>query len=294
MKPLPSAIARHALAIYFALAFAISWGGVLLVIGGPGAVPGTKAETDRLFPLAYVAMLAGPSLAGILMTWMTRWRVGLPTCALALVAAPVVTTVVLLTLSLGSRDFLPAIFSVPDPWPLLGFGLVVALGAGTFEEIGWTGFATPALRARHGVIGGGLFLGMMWGAWHILVNLWASGADDGRISTTFMLPVLLSTVGLGMLPAYRVLMTQVHDRTGSLLVAMLMHASLTGSLILLRPAANGVALVVYEVVWAGVMWAVIAAIRVRSQSSAAASGRTSRSSKRIRNPERPGAVVSRP
>ena len=46
---------------------------------------------------------------------------------------------------------------------------------------------------------------------------------------------------VGQLPAYRVLMVWVYDRTGSLLVAMLMHASLTACTLILTPSATGVA-----------------------------------------------------
>jgi hypothetical protein len=279
MTPFKATLGRHALAIYFVLAFAISWGGVLLVIGGPAGVPGTKEETDRLFPLAFLAMLAGPSLAGILMTLLTqgrsglrelrsrllRWRVGPRVYALSLLTAPLLTTVVLLSLSLFSRDFLPAIFGAADKLTLLLFGVIVGLGAGIFEELGWTGFATPRLRKRHGPLAAGLFLGMLWGAWHILVNLWASGTPTGEVSPTFMLPVLLSTAGLGMLPVYRVLMVWVYERTGSLLVGMLMHVSLTASLIILRPAATGMARVVYELVWAGTLWAIMATIAIQAR-----------------------------
>jgi membrane protease YdiL (CAAX protease family) len=263
---------RHPLATYFVLAFALSWSGVLLVIGGLAGVPGTKEETDRLFPFAFLAMLAGPSLAGILTTvlaqgkagvlelWsrLARWRVGARWYAVAFLTAPVLTTAVLLSLSLISRDFMPGVFAATERTSLLTFGLVVGLGAGVFEELGWTGFATPRLAPRHSVLAGGLFLGMVWGAWHLLVNLWASGTPTGGISATFMLPVLLSTAGLGMLPAYRVLMVWVYARTGSLLVGMLMHVSLTASLLVLRPAATGMALVVYELAWAGALWAVMA------------------------------------
>jgi hypothetical protein len=41
---------------------------------------------------------------------------------------------------------------------------------------------------------------------------------------------------------------------------MLMHVSLTATLIILRPAATGMALVIYELAWAGTLWAVMAAI----------------------------------
>jgi len=276
---------RNPLATYFVLTFVISWSGVLFVTGGPTGFPGTKEQTDRLFPLAYLAMLAGPSLAGLMAIFLTqgragllelwsrlsRWRVGVRWYAIALLTAPLLTATVLLSLSLLSRDFVPGVLtatgefgksSVPSPVTMstLLFGLIVGLGAGIFEELGWTGFAIPRLRQRHGVLAAGLSLGMIWGAWHILVNLWASGTPAREISAVFMLPVLLSTVGLGMLPAYRVLMVWVYERTGSLLVGMLMHVSLTASLIILRPAATGTRLVIYELAWAGTLWAVMAAV----------------------------------
>jgi hypothetical protein len=46
---------------------------------------------------------------------------------------------------------------------------------------------------------------------------------------------------------------------------MLMHVSLTASLIILRPAATGMALVVYELAWAGSLWAIMATIAVQGR-----------------------------
>ena len=51
MTTITSFIKRHPLLTYFALTFAISWGGVLLVIGGPGAIPGNGEATEALLPL---------------------------------------------------------------------------------------------------------------------------------------------------------------------------------------------------------------------------------------------------
>jgi ABC-type transport system involved in multi-copper enzyme maturation permease subunit len=47
---------------YFALTFVISWGGVLLVIGGPAGIPGTSEQLARLLPPAILAMLMHASL----------------------------------------------------------------------------------------------------------------------------------------------------------------------------------------------------------------------------------------
>src|SRR5687768_12436128 len=76
LTTLKAFIARHPVATYFALTFAISWGGVLLVIGKPSGT-GVKAQDSPLFPFAVLAMLAGPSVTGLLLTGLLDGRPGL-------------------------------------------------------------------------------------------------------------------------------------------------------------------------------------------------------------------------
>ena len=145
-----------------------------------------------------------------------------------------------------------------DRAELLVFGLVIGLAAGIFEELGWTGFAIPRLRLRHNVLATGLIVGSLWAAWHLLVNFWGSGSPSGELSLALLLHSLLFSVGI--LPAFRVLIVWVHDRTGSLLAAMLMHASLTTSNVVLVPSATGVPLVVWSLVLAVAFWIVVAVV----------------------------------
>ena len=49
-------IKKHAVPAYFALTFAISWGGFLIVVG-PGGFANTSWQTDGRFPFAVLAML---------------------------------------------------------------------------------------------------------------------------------------------------------------------------------------------------------------------------------------------
>jgi hypothetical protein len=99
----------------------------------------------------------------------------------------------------------------------------------------------------------------MWGAWHFLVNLWGSDSSSGALSLALFLPVVL----FSFLPAYRVLMVWVYDRTGSLLVAMLMHASLVVFWLIFTPLAiSELPLVTWYLVWAAVLWVVVAAVAV--------------------------------
>ena len=61
--------------------------------------------------------------------------------------------------------------------------------------------------------------------------------------------------------SHRVLMVWVYDRTESLLVATLMHGSLTASTIFVfTPAATGASFLIYTSALAGAMWIVVAAV----------------------------------
>jgi hypothetical protein len=63
------------------------------------------------------------------------------------------------------------------------------------------------------------------------------------------------------LPAYRVLMVWVYDRTASLLVAMLMHASLSASTLILRPRTTAGHLT-WNLLLAAALWIIVATIAV--------------------------------
>jgi uncharacterized protein len=277
MKTIRAFIKRHPVLSYYAIVFAISWGGILLVVGlGPGGIPAAKEQVGALMPFMLLALFAGPSVAGLVMTGlvygragfrnlltrMTRLRVGARWYALALLTAPLLVTATLLALSLTSPEFLPGIFTSDDKVTLVLFGIGWGLvGGGLLEELGWTGFAVPTLlRQRHGVLATGLFVGVLWGAWHFLISFWASGTASGALSLAGFLPAVLFYVG--SLPAYRVLMVWVYDRTSeSMLLAMLMHASFSASMLIQQPL--GLALVpglAWNLVLAAALWVVVGAV----------------------------------
>ena len=81
---------------------------------------------------------------------------------MALLTLPVLMLAVRWSFSL----FADSVFAPRFQWPLLAIGLV----AGTFEEIGWTGFASPRLLSRQQPFMAGLSLGLVWATWHLLVD----------------------------------------------------------------------------------------------------------------------------
>jgi membrane protease YdiL (CAAX protease family) len=268
-------IKRHPVLTFYSLVFIISWGGILLVVGGPGAVPGAPAQVERLMPFAVLALFAGPSIAGLLMTGLVggreglgelrarllRWRVDAHWYAVALLPAPLLLTMILLALLQMSPAFLPGIVTADDKLALLLFGIGWGLlGGGLLEELGWTGFAVPRVRLRYGALTTGLIVGLLWGVWHFLIAFWGGGSLSGGQWGVYL--VGLAFFYLGALPAYRVLMVWVYDRVGSLLVAMLMHASLSASTLILQPVATGVPFMIWNLVLALVLWGVVAAVAV--------------------------------
>ena len=140
-----------------------------------------------------------------------------------------------------------------------GFGA----GATTLlEEIGWTGFVVPRLRRRHSVLMTGLIVGVLWGLWHFLQQIFVSGTYAGGIPllTFLMLSVLAAVTSL---TAYRVLMVWVYDRTGSLLVTTMMHGMLTASTIFwFTPLATGALFLADVWLVAAAMWLLVGVVGV--------------------------------
>jgi hypothetical protein len=64
------------------------------------------------------------------------------------------------------------------------------------------------------------------------------------------------------LPAYRILMVWVYERTQSLLIIIIMHASLVASLVTLDPTINGVDLLIYILIRAVVLWTIVSVVAV--------------------------------
>jgi membrane protease YdiL (CAAX protease family) len=277
MTTLATFVRRHPARTYFALTFAISWGGALLAIGRSGAMTGTTPASDPRFVFALIAMLAGPSVTGLVLTALAtgragvreyvsralRWRVGARWYAVALLTAPAAMIATLLALSLTSRAFLPGIFTSGDKISLLAISTAVGVSAGIFEELGWTGFAIPALRRRHSVLATGLIVGVWWSAWHLLPNLWSSRAAAGELPMQLHLTSIAVGIFVGYLTAFRVLMVWVYDRTESVLAGIVMHISLTTSLLVLNPLAmTGARLAAYSFALAGVLWIVVASVAI--------------------------------
>lgn len=237
---------------YFVMAFTIAWSGVLLA-GSPAGM--------------FVAMLLGPSLTSIALTAVAggahglrdlgsrvlHWRVGARWYA-ALLLAPSVLVIALT--AVGPGPHLGSLALAP-----------IGLAAGMFEELGWTGFATPRLLRRFGWFDTGLVLGIPWAIWHALPDHAATHAAYGALWLPHMLEWLVALVG------FRVLMTWIYTRTESVGLAMLLHASFTGSQLVLWPQTSPAQELVWYGTFACMLWVAVAIVTALAERRAEATAR---------------------
>jgi membrane protease YdiL (CAAX protease family) len=95
--------------------------------------------------------------------------------------------------------------------------IFVALG----EEVGWRGYALPALQARYGALASSVILGVMWGLWHLPLFFNPSAGSYSDLHFGLWLAYLIP---------FAILITWVFNSTGgSVLMAMFVHAVMNAS-----------------------------------------------------------------
>jgi membrane protease YdiL (CAAX protease family) len=248
-------VRRHPIGAYFVLTFLISWTGALAVtapyLARGLSVP--KMAGLMMFPV----MLLGPSCSSILLTClggglhnlirrMRRASVGYWYAALLIPPALVLTVLYSLKI-LVSPLFAPNTFLV---------GLAFGVPAGFFEEIGWTGYAFPRMRDAMGPLKASVVLGLLWSVWHVpVIDYLGTATPHG----TYWLPFFLAFTPA--MTAMRVIIGWVYQHTGSVLLAQLLHASSTGSLVIFSPPhATAGQETFWYAVYAGGLWVVVGAI----------------------------------
>lgn len=207
--PAKTWIQRHRLIFYFALTYAISWplwllsrlaggtlGTVLLVLGAFGP-PLAAAITLRY---------SGDSLREWLRS-IVHWRVSVGFYAYAL-GLPVLIMAVMNAV-LGVLGHHPDVSLLVGRIPAYAQALLItAVIFGGQEEPGWRGFALPRLEERHAPLVATLILGVGWGVWHIPLY--------GPVG--FAVPLVLAFF-----------YTWLYNRTRSVLLCILLHASFTAA-----------------------------------------------------------------
>lgn len=111
----------------------------------------------------------------------------------------------------GGFGFILSAFDKPLlQWetPSLAIGFICVLAGCIGEEIGWRGFLLPALNRNFSLIISSLFVGILWGAWHL---------DFGNGITGFLVTILFVT-------SLSIIMSWVQIKSGgSIIPAVVFH-----------------------------------------------------------------------
>jgi membrane protease YdiL (CAAX protease family) len=250
---------RHPVVSYFALTFTISWLAAIAV-----AVPHLlrreplpKMTGLLMFP----AMLLGPCLAGLLCTWVVDGRAGVHGLLSRMLRlrvsirwyAAVLIPPLLVFAVLSSLSHLISGVYAPNRFLL---GVLFAVPAGLIEEIGWTGFAFPAMCRRHRAFTAAVLLGLLWSTWHWpVIDFLGTATPHGNYRLPFFVSFSLA------MTAMRVLISWVYTNTSSVAMAQLLHISSTGSLIVFGPPlATPAQEAAWYAVYGLVLWSAVAVV----------------------------------
>lgn len=224
---------RREIVTYFVLTFAVSWSAALVVVA-PRLLRGLPIP-DMTGILMFPAMLLGPSVVGLFMTWRVDGRPGLRDLFRRMVrlaafsawyAALLVPPIAVLTVLLVLKTFVSPAYAPSHFFAGVAFGVP----AGILEEIGWTGFAYPRLRDMLGTFKAGVVLGCLWSIWHLpVIDFLGAARPHGAYLPVFFLSFLIA------MTAVRILIGWIYVETRSVLLAQLMHISSTGALVVFGP-----------------------------------------------------------
>lgn len=266
---------RHSLVIGILLMFALTWP---IELSNSGRLP-LKVPFVISLTVGYGFIYAALIMTGLtlgkdgvvaLLRRFLMWRVGWK-WYLALLIIPFLDVAGVLLNAALTRT--PIDFSTATAHGIFGasanllfffvpFFLVDVLTNG--EEIGWRGYALPRLQAKHGALVSALFLGVIWGFWHLpkYLSHW-----DTVIFASYLVDATAKSV----------LLTWLYNNTkGSLLMTTLCHAGFNTAGVFLPMASTvsnansgaSMVILVLEVIMAVVIAGVAGPARLSRTESA--------------------------
>jgi len=232
--------ARHPFLLFVLLAYALSWTAWIsgfILAATPGETVGHYAGGfgPLIAALIVVATLRRSPWRWFLGLFKWRVHVGWYLLVLGLPVAMVVVASGLFaalgyTIDLGLLPERLASFA-----PLY---VVMAVIGGGNEEPGWRGFGLPTLQARLTPLSATLLLGIIWALWHLPL-LWGDPAvRAGEVPAADLAPRVALLIA--SITAHAFWYTWIINRTGSVLLCILLHAGYNTSngLLVLVPEAD--------------------------------------------------------
>ena len=251
------------LAAFFFLTFLVSW---TCFLGSAAIAPPGASPTAGVAGAIYIVGVFAPALVAVALTALATGRGGTVALVRRMVQVPSGARwyVFALGYMVGIKLTVALVYRLvvggwpafgETPWYLLMLAIPFSTPVQSGEELGWRGYALPRLASRFGLTWASLGLGAIWALWH-LPFFFMAGVD--KTGQSFPIYLLGTT-------AISVAMAWLYWRTGgSLLVTMLMHASVNNTIGIVPSATAGAtdpfSLKASLVAWftLGIMWIVAA------------------------------------
>lgn len=208
---------------FFVLAYAISWSFWGLAIFFGDSPLGAVGYYAGGFGPFLAALIATRLSGGSIWTWfksLWRWRVGLGFWLFVL-GFPIFLALAATALhgALGGAVTLNDLGARIALWgPTL---LMVTLIGGGNEELGWRGYALPALQESLSSVWATLVLGVLWAFWHL--PLLAIGGEGLGAFLMSWQDLAIAGVTIISITTHAFWYTWLYNRTGSVLLCILLH-----------------------------------------------------------------------
>ena len=221
---------------YFVIVFLIPIVATVLITWKEGLQ--TELVTTQISASALVvimSMVHAPTIAAVIVVFrdegfdgirklfgqLKYWRFPLKWYILALLVFPIAILTGLMVMTLFSPRYMP-IFS-------LTILAIATLISPLWEEVGWTGYATPQMLKQYSPLKVGIYLGVIHLFWHLVADYWGAGAFYGKL---YLAHIFLWMIGLIVL---RIITLWIYLRTKSLILGWLTHVSYTAGQTILVP-----------------------------------------------------------
>lgn len=234
---------RTALILFFVLAYAITW--TCQIVGMQMAASQEIVFSNEDNFLHFLALLsgdvrlpyliftagAGPFLAAIivlaifeggeglrnLFSQIGKWQLNTRWYLIALVIPLALAGVSLLFGFLSNGMKMPDLNPKLSIASFLPFLLYMIVFTGLWEEPGWRGFALPRLQKSFNAENASWVLGLLWGAWHLPINLYLNWGAGPAVIIPLIIGLLLGTVG------WTIVNTWLYNNTRSVFLMILLH-----------------------------------------------------------------------
>ena len=261
-------LARYPVVLFFFLSFVLTWGYFWLIVGPlhlPDSLRALGGFGPAISAFLVLAITSGKPGVVSLLRSMVHWRVGVRWYLLALLGIPFLNFLAFLVIPGTLSDFV-----APDSRVLQRYlsEMAVCLTIGVaplWEEVGWRGFGLPRMQKLYGPVVGTLFLGALWGLWH-LPFFFGPLAQTGPDATFAGATIALVEFSIGLMGLSVVMTWVLNNCGGSTLLAILSHAAFDSSglaLVALFPSTSPYYLPIhYQTLGIAILYSVVALILI--------------------------------